>query len=132
MVETKKGNFDINYFKNIVQDNIITELIGELSGRGRHYEKFPILKGWILDFFAYKKDGKIFKENSIKVEDFHKLANQMLIAPFKIVDEIHNKEYKIKYNVGFIGCDQNKRKEIIPVIGWIVSPYTNINKETIF
>ena len=72
MVETKKGNIDINYFKNIIQDNIMTELIGELSGRWGHYEKYPILKGWILDFYAYKRDGKIFKENSIKVEDFHK------------------------------------------------------------
>ena len=132
MVEAKKGNIDINYFKNIVQDDTITKRVGALSGKGGHDVKFPILKGWILRFFAYKNDGKRFDRQSIKVEDFHKLANQMLIVPFKIVDEVHMKEYEMKYSVGFIGCEQNKRKEVIPVTGWIVSPYTKEDKDSIF
>ena len=132
MVEAKKGNIDIKYFKNIVQDNTITERVGALSGRGGHNEKFPILKGWILSFFAYKRDGKRFDGESIKVEDFYKLASQKLIVPFKIVDEIHMKEYEMCYRVGFIGCNQNKRKEVIPVTGWIVSPYTKEDKESVF
>ena len=27
----------------------------------------------------------------------------------------------MKYKVGFIGCDQNKKSEVYPVQGWIVS-----------
>ena len=132
MVEAKKGNIDAKYFKNIVQDNTITEHVGGLSGRGGHNVKYPLLKGWILSFFAYKRDGKTFDGESIKVKDFHKLANQMLIVPFKIVDEIHKKEYEMKYSVGFFGCDQNKRKEVIPVTGWIVSQCTKEDKDSIF
>ena len=28
----------------------------------------------------------------------------------------------MKYKVGFIGCNQNQKKEVYPVTGWIVSP----------
>ena len=54
------------------------------------------------------------------------MPNQRLTVPFKIID-VNNKEYKMKYKVGFIGCNQNKNNEVYPVAGWIVSP--NIKEE---
>ena len=138
MVEAKKGNIDVNHFKNIVQDDKTTEYVSGLSGRGGHNIKVPILKGWILSFFAYysevQKYDKIvppFKEDSIKVKDFEKLANQMLIVPFKIVNDLKNITYDMKYNVGFIGCDQNKKNEVFPVTGWFVGPSTKGDRESI-
>ena len=136
MVEAKKGNIDVKYFKDFVQEDKITEYVSGLSGMGGHNVKVPILKGWILNFFAYYSEVKKgsneaprFQEDSIKVEDFEKLANQMLDVPFNIVDDVHNKTYNMQYKVGFIGCDQNKKKEVFPVMGWIVSPIVKDEKE---
>ena len=28
----------------------------------------------------------------------------------------------MNYSVGFIGCDQNEKKEVFPVQAWVVSP----------
>ena len=66
-----------------------------------------------------------------KVKNFNKLANQMLIVPFKIVDLVHKKEYEMKYKVGFVGCEQNEKYEVSPVQGWFVSPSTKDERESI-
>ncbi len=127
MVDAKKGNIDTEFFKNFIQDDKITESVF-ISGMKGDDEQIPIIKGWILKFFAYyseDKDSKNvprFESDSIKVKNFEKLANQMLNVPFDIIDEVHNKTYNMKYIVGFIGCDQNKNNEVYPVTGWIVSP----------
>ena len=67
----------------------------------------------------------------MKVEDFKKLTNQMLIVPFKVVSTVENKEWLMKYKVGFFGCEQNDKSEIIPVQGWFVSPSTKEERESI-
>ena len=135
MVEAKEGNVDTNYFKDIIQKNEVTGFKSGKSGRGIHHYKDEYISGF-LDFFAYldKKDseGKImrFEEDSIKVEKFKELANQMLIVPFTIKDTIHKKKYEMKYKVGFIGCDQNENKQVFPIQGWIVSPCTQEDKNS--
>jgi hypothetical protein len=58
MVEAKKGNINIKYFKNFIQDDKITEYVSGLSGRGGYNIKVPVLKGWILNFFAYYSEVK--------------------------------------------------------------------------
>ena len=50
MVEEKKGNVDVKYFKDFVQEDKITEYVSRLSGMGGHFVKVPILKGRILNF----------------------------------------------------------------------------------
>ena len=135
MVEAKNGNIDVNYFKNMVQNQKENEWVSGLSGRGGYNIKVDIIKGWILDFFAYysevkgKNDVERFKEKSIKVKDFDKLAQQMLNVPFSIVTG--KESYKMQYRVGFIGCDQNKRKEVFPVTGWIVCPEAKEDEDRI-
>lgn len=137
MVEAKKGKIDIKYFKNFIQDDKITQHINGLSGREGYNIKVSIIKGWILKFFAYfsevKGSGSVrrFEEDSIKVSNFEKLANQMLNVPFDIIDDVNHKTYKMKYSVGFIGCDQNKKNEVFPVTGWIVGPRTKEDEESI-
>ena len=64
------------------------------------------------------------------MEDFEKFPSQMLTVPFKIID-INKKEYLMKYKVGFIGCDQNEKKEVYPVTGWIVSPSTEKDRNSL-
>ena len=133
MIDAKNGKIDNNYFKDIIQKNEVTE-IKYVCGNEYEY-KVDNITGWILDFFAYKKTWRnkieIFSSRSLKVKDFKKLANQMLIVPFTIIEEITGKKYDMKYNVGFIGCDQNEKKEIFPVQGWIVSPSSQKDRESI-
>ena len=54
----------------------------------------------------------------------------MLDVPFKIIDA-NQKEYLMKYRVGFIGCDKNEQNEVFPVTGWIVSPRTEEDNKTV-
>ena len=128
MVEAKEGKIDIDYFKNLIQKKEVTEQRSGPSGMDVYDVKVDYISGWILDFFAYYKEadrrGKVntFNAKEIKVENFKKLANQMLIVPFKIIDLVHGKEYLMKYKVGFVGCDQNDKKEVFPIQGWMVSP----------
>ena len=53
------------------------------------------------------------------------------VVPFVIEDRVHNKTYDMKYKVGFVGCDQNDKKEVSPVQGWIVSPSTKEDRKSI-
>ena len=89
----------------------------------------------ILDFFAYKKTfgGKAerFSTRSLKVKDFENMTGQILIVPFTIIEEITGKSYEMKYNVGFIGGDQNEKNEVFPVQGWLVYPSSKADRESI-
>ena len=138
MVEAKEGKIDIDYFKNIIQKKELTEIKrGGGSGIGKNRIKVELLTGWILNFFAYYKENssnkevKIFPGNSIKVKDLNKLANQILVVSFKIIESKNKKEYLMKYKVGFVRCKQNKENEVYPVQGWLVSPSTDKERNSI-
>ena len=134
MVDAKKGKIDNNYFRDIIKKNEVTGTIqiGCVPKEG----KVDNITGWILDFFAYEKGEndipKRFDEKSLKATEFDRLASQMLEVPFNMFEQISNKTYEMKYIVGFIGCDQNEKKEVIPVQGWVVSPSSLRDKKSIF
>ena len=137
MIEAKEGKIDVDYFKSMIQKKEVTET--RSGGSGMMYEaQVDYISGWILSFFAYYGETSFFSkriepftESELKVEDFSKLANQMLIVPFTIKDLVHNKEYLMKYKVGFVGCDQNEKNEIYPVQGWLVSPSSEEERNSI-
>ena len=130
MVEAKEGKVDIDYFKNMIQKKEVIEKVYGLSGMYEGEQKFDYISGWFLNFFAYYNDADTFEEDSMRVKNFKKLANQMLIVPFKIMDLVHNKQYEMKYKVGFVGCDQNEKHEVSPVQGWFVSPSTQAERDS--
>ena len=132
MVEAKEGKIDKEYFKNIIQTEEITEASYGLSGMYEGEKKFEYLSGWFLEFFAYYKEGERNNDHKIRVKGFKYLANQMLIVPFKIKDLVHNKEYDMKYRVGFVGCEQNDKNEVSPEQGWLVSPSTEEDIYSLF
>ena len=37
----------------------------------------------------------------------------------------------MKFEVGFVGCDQNAQKEVFPIKGWIVSPSSKEERDSI-
>ena len=138
MAEAKEGKIDVDYFKNMIQKKEVIEQKYGPSGIRKYDVKYDYICGWFLNFFAYLniknyRDGKIerFQEDSMKVKKFNELANQMLIVPFVIEDRVHKKTYDMKYKVGFVGCDQNEKNEVSPVQGWIVSPSTKEDRESI-
>ena len=75
-----------------------------------------------MDFFAYDKKNVRFVQNSLKKSEFGDLESQMLNVPFTINEQIKNQKTKMNYIVGFIGCDQNDKKEVSLVQAWIVAP----------
>ena len=109
MIEAKEGNIDTNYFKSFIQDEKITESIGEegcLPPDLRKNKKIKVdyIKGWFLDFFAYfGKEEKYKKQKGryIKIEDINTLAEQILVVPFKIENKGKGESKEIKFNVGF-------------------------------
>ena len=136
MVEAKEGKIDTNYFKDIIQKKEVTETKWGPSGMRKYEVKYDYISGWFLNFFAYSNssiDGRYikFEKEMLKVEDFKSLANQMLIVPFTIEDEVHKLKYEMKYKVGFVGCDQNENNQVFPIQGWIVSPSTKEERDSI-
>ena len=119
MIDAKNGKIDIQFFKNIIQEQETVKMIPKGCG-GFAREKVNSINGWILKFFAYYHNGLKFSGSNIIIEDFNKLANQLLIVPFTIFDLDNKKKYEMEYKVGFIGCDQNEEKEVFPVQGWLV------------
>jgi len=117
MVNAKEGKIDNDFFKDIIQKKEITE---KRKNCGFEREiQFDCITGWFLKFFGYDSGRRHFEDSSIKVKNLDKLADQMLVVPFKI-KELNN-EYNMEFKVGFIGCDQNDKKEVFPVIGWLAS-----------
>ena len=136
MVEAKEGKIDTNYFKDIIQKKEVTETKWGPSGMRKYEVKYDYISGWFLNFFAYSNssiDGRYikFEKEMLKVEDFKSLANQMLIVPFTIEDEVHKLKYEMKYKVGFVGCAQNENNQVFPIQGWIVSPSTKEERDSI-
>ena len=132
MLEAKEGKIDVDFFKSIVQKKQITENRYAPSGEEPEDMKVKYISGWILKFFGYLNEIddetrklKIFNEEKIEIDDFRKLSYQMIKVPIKIIDEVNEKEYDAKYEVGFIGCDKNEKNEVFPVEGWIFSVLKN-------
>ena len=74
MIEAKEGNIDVEYFKNIIQNNEITETSRSDSFTKMLEVQVDYISGWILNFFAYY--GK--KSYSTKKIEFLQKVNWKL------------------------------------------------------
>ena len=126
MIDAKMGKIDKEYFMDIIKRTEVKDYIDNDDCCPPEKAMVSNITGWILDFFAYEKDEhnnyKRFSEKSLKVRELDRLANQMLNVPFFINEKKTGKTYQMNYSVGFIGCDQNEKKEVFPVQAWVVSP----------
>ena len=132
MAKAKEGKVDAGYFKNMVHKREETEKVWGPSGIYEGEFKFDYISGWILNFFAYLRNGSVasFKNNKVREDKFKYFANQMLVVPF-ILTDTSGEEYWLKYKVGFFGCEQNEKNEVSPVQGWFVSPMTDEDYKSI-
>ena len=121
MLEAKKGKIDIDFFKNIIQKKEVTEWAGRKSGRGGYKIQVDKISGWFLHFFPYNSNGDVNLRDSVEVSKMDDFAKQVLDVPFSFDSEKEKKSYNLQYNVGFVGCEQNEKHEIIPVTGWFIT-----------
>ena len=124
MLEAKKGKVNIDFFKNIIQEEEITK---KFTYEG--LQKLKVITGWILKFFAYNNKDEIFSGNSIEINKFNELTNQILTVPYKLTYVNTGEKFNMIFKVGFIGCDQNEKGEVYPVQGWIASEEDEVEKE---
>ena len=121
--EAKEGKMDKEYFKNMIQKKeLIEEKRGASGFKIGEYQIYA-LTSWFIQFFSHikSKDGKEtfeFEEESIKIDDFELLANQIIRVPFILYDDVNKKQYDMNFNAGFVGYDQKANKEVFPVQGW--------------
>ena len=120
MIEAKKGKIDNDFCRNIIKRDEVTDEVFDSCTPETVTESN--ITGWILDFFAYNKKNKRFFGQSLKISEFKDLESQMLKVPFTINEQIKNQKTQMNYIVGFIGCDQNEKKEVSLVQAWIVAP----------
>jgi hypothetical protein len=128
-VEAKKGNVNLNFWKDIYKDSKV-------------YNEFYV-SGWIIKFFPYNKfkvfaDEKgfmsdegtryewVYKKNEfLKDNDFYfsTLSTDNFptgISQIDITwkDDLNDTIIPIEIYAGFFGISQNKGKSLEPVIGW--------------
>ena len=129
MVEAKEGKIDINFFKNIIQNEEVIEKRYQDCSLLRY--KINYIDGWIVKFFGYIKnaEGNLvrFINDKIEGEEINNLPNQILNAPF-IIRKEDNSIKNMKFEAGFFGCEQNEKKEVNLSIGWLVSPLNSVKK----
>ncbi|CAM5998921.1 unnamed protein product [Sphagnum balticum] len=107
IVESKKGNLDVDWWQRMV-----SWYQPEFRGSGA---TGPIFDGWIFDFMWKHKGGQY--------GDVNKTNNMaMTKTPFKLVDLAYTgREYKMTLSAGFVGVSQHATtKAVRPAIGWIV------------
>lgn len=129
MVQAKEGNIDYNFFKNIIlkEDGVVKRSEG-CSILSSKY-KIVYINGWILKFFAYIKYGDYlhrFTDDKIIGDNINNFPSQIFNVPF-IIEKEDKTMLNMKFEAGFFGCEQNDKKEVNPVLGWMVSP--NYSKE---
>jgi len=121
MLDAKKGKIDIDFFKNIIQKKEVTEWAMRLSGIKSYQYQVDKISGWFLNFFPYNSKEDLYLRDSVEVSKLNDFASQILEVPFSFYSEKEKKSYDLQYKVGFFGCEQNKKHEISPVTGWLIT-----------
>jgi len=128
IIETKKGNINKQFWKNILYPDKIDEKIeiGEYK-----YKTIQVdgINGWLLTFFPYYKDGYFRYTNSIKTKDLWRLPEKILKTPLLMKSDDEGETPMIIYS-GFLGMkvDKEKNNLVTAEIGWYVKEKCNDGK----
>ena len=125
MIETKKGNIDINFWKNMIvnKETIEPRGSGELT-------KVKQIDGWLLNFYPfYKVDGFNCEElerrmdfnKPLDVEEINDLPEEMLEVPLTMVHKIYLTKTELTVKTGFLGMTQDEKGVIKAEIGWFIT-----------
>ena len=120
IIDTKKGKIDKNFWKEILYPDKVDERI-EIGDYEYKTIKVDGIKGWLLLFFPYFKDGIIRYDENLKTEDIWRLPDRILKTPLIMKSDDEGITNMIIYS-GFIGMsvDKDKNNLVTPEIGWYV------------
>ena len=127
IIETKKGKIDKEFWKSILCPDKIDERIE--IGMSYKYKTIQVdgIKGWLLIFFPYFKNGKFRYQESLKTEDIWRLPDRLLKTPL-IMKSDDEGETKMTIYSGFLGMNVDKEKDnlVTAEIGWFVKENSKI------
>ena len=120
IIETKNGKMDKNFWKEIIYPDKVDKRI-EIGVYEYKTIKVDGIKGWLLLFFPYFKDGRFRYEKDLKTEDIWRLPDRLLKTPLIMKSDDEGITNMIIYS-GFIGMSVDKEKNnlVTPEIGWYV------------
>lgn len=109
IIETKKGQFDKNFWMNMVKAHTENKCGWPTT-----------IDGWIVKFFPYTKEGK--KTDLKPISKIDNLASELVKVPFLLKDAVTKKSYKMEFCAGFLGLSQSKKYYTLkPIIGWVIN-----------
>ena len=128
IIETKKGNINKQFWKNILYPDKIDEKI-EIGDYKYKTIQVDGINGWLLTFFPYYKDGYFRYTNSIKTKDLWRLPEKILKTPLLMKSDDEGETPMIIYS-GFLGMkvDKEKNNLVTAEIGWYVKEKCNDGK----
>jgi len=108
IINAKKGNFDKNFWMNMVKVHSKNE-----------YGSQDSITGWILKFFPYYNDST--RTNFKPLNDISKLPTEYVRVPFTFIDDSLKLKFNMEFRAGFVGFTQNDNDYTLkPEIGWMI------------
>ena len=128
IIETKKGNINKQFWKNILYPDKIDEKI-EIGDYKYKTIQVDGINGWLLTFFPYYIDGYFRYTNSIKTKDLWRIPEKILKTPLLMKSDDEGETPMIIYS-GFLGMkvDKEKNNLVTAEIGWYVKEKCNDGK----
>ena len=127
IIETKKGNIDTDFWKNMIvnKETIEPRGSGELT-------KVNNIDGWLLNFYPYFKLDDAFEkcEKLVKRTDFNKpldvnrlnnLPEELIEVPLILLHKLTGQQTELYVKTGILGMIQDKNGLIKPEIGCFIS-----------
>ena len=127
IIETKKGNIDTDFWKNMIvnKETIEPRGSGELT-------KVNNIDGWLLNFYPYFKLDDAFEkcEKLVKRTDFNKpldvnrlnnLPEELIEVPLILLHKLTGQQTELYVKTGILGMIQDKNGLVEPEIGCFIS-----------
>ena len=129
IIDTKKGNIDKKFWKEILYPDKLDERI-EIGVYKYKTIKVDGINGWLLLFFPYFKNGHFRYEKALKTKDIWRLPDKLLKTPL-IMKSDDEGETKMTIYSGFFGMNVDKEKDnlVTAEIGWYVKEKSKNNDE---
>ena len=127
IIETKKGKINKEFWKEILYPDKIDERI-EIGIYKYKTIQVDGIKGWLLLFYPYFKNGRFRYDTSLKTKDLWRLPDRLLKTPL-IMKSDDEGETKMTVYSGFIGMNVDIEKDnlVTAEIGWYVKEKSKNN-----
>ena len=117
IVETKKGNIDIEFWRDFIKINKKEVTRYGPSGMRKWTEKHDFISGWMIKFFPYDSRGERLEKFDYTEKKY--VPEYMCDTPMTLTLVALNKSLNTVFKSGFIGIKQDEETFAVkPVIGW--------------